>query len=355
MCPHAYGRTIIDEDGKGWTFTVGLNAPKWEIIKFVMNDDQCYIGGYTGRIYRFDKPSIINFLQGDTKADNRLSNTQKLKPSNTNVDDDRSVMVVGATGLFGSRVVSTLLSQKYIVHGVCRSSNPKAVNDIIHHARNHTSSSRMDENRFHLHHVDASLPLMLSSLLSEIKPFILINCSGPYSIDDPTSYIILEQCIRFNAHYIDLSPNRAYVLDFIHRHPHNSLDSIARDRKLSFITGVSTLPGLTSAVVRDILNKHNIDDNDVTLIDIGLSPGNKVKRGLSTIVSIFSDVGKPFYTSDDSERRYGFQGLKRVKYSDHLFHDNMMKRSASRLLSHVELPDLSVLSSKYTNAKVSII
>jgi hypothetical protein len=102
------------------------------------------------------------------------------------------------------------------------------------------------------------------------------------------------------------------------------------------ISGASSVPALSSAAA-DHLTR---DFEQVHEIDIGISPGNRTERGLSTVQAILSYCGKPL-PDTGAGPTYGWSGSRRHRYPAPV---------GSRLLSPCDVPDLELLPGRYAGS-----
>ncbi|HKP25894.1 MAG TPA: saccharopine dehydrogenase NADP-binding domain-containing protein, partial [Dongiaceae bacterium] len=92
---------------------------------------------------------------------------------------------------------------------------------------------------------------------------VVVNTIGPFQGAD---YRVAEACIAAGIHYIDLSDSHAFVAGIA------QLDGAARAKGVAVITGASTVPALSGAVVAEA-------GLAPTSVRIGISPGNRAPRG----------------------------------------------------------------------------
>jgi hypothetical protein len=155
---------------------------------------------------------------------------------------------------------------------------------------------------------------------------VLVNASGPFQAQ---SYGLARACIGAGCHYIDLADARAFVTGI------TQLDQEARAAGVSVVSGASSVPGLSSAVVEAYAGEvHSLD-----AVDIGISPGNSFDPGLATTASILGEVGKPYAALAGGRRQtvYGWQGLRRHRFPE----------IGARWMSNVEVPDLDLLPARF--------
>lgn len=101
------------------------------------------------------------------------------------------------------------------------------------------------------------------------------------------------------------------------------------------VSGASTVPALSSAVV----DRYRHRFRTIASIGIGITPGNRTPRGLSTVESVLSYCGKPFERWQQArwQRAYGWQDLHRFHYP----------RIGSRWLANCDVPDLALFPGRY--------
>jgi NAD(P)-dependent dehydrogenase (short-subunit alcohol dehydrogenase family) len=109
---------------------------------------------------------------------------------------------------------------------------------------------------------------------------IVIHAAGPFQNRD---YQVAKQCIEAASHYLDLSDARQFVEGI------SSLDQAARQQNVFVTAGVSSVPAITFALIKELSPEFLCIDQ----ITISLSPGNQNPRGASTIAAILTYLGRP--------------------------------------------------------------
>src|SRR5690606_18682564 len=112
--------------------------------------------------------------------------------------------------------------------------------------------------------------------------------------------------IGAGCHYIDLADARDFVVGL------PALDAFAREAGVLAVSGASSVPGLSSAVV----SAHAGAFAELRAIEIGISPGNAFDPGLATVSSVLGGVGQPVRMLEDGAWRtvHGWQGLGRRSF-----------------------------------------
>ncbi len=164
----------------------------------------------------------------------------------------------------------------------------------------------------------------LSEQLEALQPTVVINTCGPFQT---SNYDIARTCITHGVHYIDLADGREFVTGI------TELDAQANAKGISVISGASTVPGLSSAVIEHYIHEFS----EIELLHYGISPGQQVERGLATTQSILTYVGKKLKPFIGNSYAYGWQGIYRQEYPE----------LGKRWMSNCDIPDLDLLPKHY--------
>jgi NAD(P)-dependent dehydrogenase (short-subunit alcohol dehydrogenase family) len=174
------------------------------------------------------------------------------------------VLVLGATGNFGARIVRALKGDPTI--------------ELVAVSRRGGAVPGAEEVRAVA--LDA-LTLDFPARLREIGPGLVIHCVGPFQRQD---YRVVEAALSAEAHYLDLADGRAFVAQFA-----PAMDALARAAGRVAISGASTLPALPTAVI-DVLREPM---RAIDTVEIAIAPGQRAVRGAATLAAVFSYLGRP--------------------------------------------------------------
>jgi len=230
------------------------------------------------------------------------------------------VLVLGGYGHFGARIVHALAGEanvEVIVAGrSATQQGPMTFADLPAQCRERLRFANLDTTS-----VD------LAQQLSAWQPALVIHTAGPFQ---GQGYAVAEACLRAAAHYVDLADGRDFVRDFPAQ-----MDAAARAAGRAAITGVSTLPAISSAVV-DALFDHF---DALREIDIVIAPAQRTPLGLATVRAVLSYCGVPFRCWQEGrwQRVTGWRRPERVTFA-HL---------RPRLASPCDVPDHDLLVARY--------
>jgi saccharopine dehydrogenase-like NADP-dependent oxidoreductase len=117
--------------------------------------------------------------------------------------------------------------------------------------------------------------------LAALRPGLIIHCAGPFQGQD---YRVAQAACNAGAHYIDLSDGRDFVAGFA-----DALDAPAVAAGICAVSGASSVPGLSSAVVDRLARDFAAIDE----IQIAIAPGQQAPRGEATLRGVFGYAGAP--------------------------------------------------------------
>lgn len=222
------------------------------------------------------------------------------------------VLIIGGYGNFGSFVARRLSCHPALHVVIAGRSLEKA--ERLAATLDNASAAEIDVSRD------------LNAALGRIAPNVVIHTSGPFQTQD---FSVAEACIEVGCHYIDLADGRDFVTGI------SSLDQAAKQRGVAVVSGASSVPCLTSALV----DHYRPRFARLTGLDYGITTAQRTNRGLATTAAILTYVGRPFTTRRDGRkvRTFGWQGLRRRRYRD----------LGWRWLGDCDVPDLSLFPGRY--------
>lgn len=169
-----------------------------------------------------------------------------------------------------------------------------------------------------------------SAALAELAPDLVIHCAGPFQGQD---YRVALAALAAGAHYLDLADGRDFVARFA-----NAIDATARAAGRLALSGASTLPALSAAVVDRLASRLA----SIDAIRIAIAPGQRAVRGEATIAAVLSCAGRPFRWLSGGEWRtvFGWQALERVRFA-----------FGTRWAAACDVPDLELFPARYPGVR----
>ena len=131
---------------------------------------------------------------------------------------------------------------------------------------------------------------------------LVIDAAGPFQASGTR---LVEAAIAAGVDYLDLADAREWVVGFERR-----FDDAAKAAGVSLVTGASSIPALSHAAIDGLVAGWSAIDT----LSIGIFPGNRAPRGRAVVEAILSYAGKPVRVWKGGTWRdvHGWGGLKRV-------------------------------------------
>ncbi len=220
-------------------------------------------------------------------------------------------MVLGGYGNFGKRI-SVALAEKGV--------------DVLIAGRNGAKAQKLaNEIGRNAQGLELDAMSSLNNALTQYRPDVVVNTVGPFQ---GQGYNIAHAAILNRVHYIDLADGRDFVCGI------NELDSLAKEAGVAVISGASTVPALSDAVLAEFSDDFHSMDH----LRYGISPGQGAERGLATTKAILSYVGKRLGTFPGIHPDvFGWQDIHRQNYPE----------LGNRWMANCEIPDLDLLPIRY--------
>ena len=200
------------------------------------------------------------------------------------------VVVLGGYGNFGARV--------------CRGLAASPGMEVVAAGR-HTDEATQAFAGLNVRHarLDYSAP-DFAAALKRLAPDLVIHCAGPFQSPD---YRVALAAIAAGAHYLDLADGRQFVAGFP-----EAVHAAAQAAQRSAISGASTVPALSSAVIDSVSERlPHIEE-----VQIAIAPGRRAPPGDATVAAVLSYAGRPFKWMSRGAWRdaWGWQELKRFRF-----------------------------------------
>lgn len=227
------------------------------------------------------------------------------------------ILVIGAYGNFG-RIISRHLNRMAGVQLVIAGRNASQLQALAQQLQGPDAS--LDGHWCG----DAMVAGFAEALRAQSIDWV-IHTGGPFQ---GQPYNVAEACIEAGVHYCDLADCRLFVNGIAR------LDERARQAKVALLSGCSSVPSLSSA----ILDEQRQQFGRIDTIEHGISSSAKMP-GLSTIEGVLAYAGRPIRQWRDGRPREvdGWLGLQ-------LRH---LPGLGWRLLNNVDVPDMDIFAQRY--------
>ena len=223
----------------------------------------------------------------------------------------KRILVLGGYGGFGARLSRRLAGDGF---------------EVLVAGRNLEAAKALAARLPHAIALQADRNGDISAILGEHRPFLLIDAAGPFQQSDDR---VPRACMEAGIHYIDLADARDFVGAI------RCLDERAKAVGVTVISGASSVPALSGAVVGDLAR----DIEEVRSIEMSISASNRATAGASVASAILSYVGKPvrLWRGRRWQEATGWHMLKRETYvvAGH--------RPLRRLVALADVPDHDLL------------
>lgn len=219
------------------------------------------------------------------------------------------IVVIGGAGNFGARIVRALRADPSI--------------ELMVAGRRIVSVPAAEDVPGVLVDIDEA---SFAQGLKALSPGLVIHCVGPFQGQD---YRVANAALAAGAHYLDLADGRQFIAEF----PLGMNAQAVRIGRVA-ISGASTLPALSSAVVDEL----RLGMSSVECIEVTIAPGQRAPRGKATLEAVFSYLGRPFqvWRKGKWRRAWGWMELHETRLD-----------VGGRLAAACDVPDLELFPVRY--------
>lgn len=228
------------------------------------------------------------------------------------------ILIIGGYGIFGGRLAELLCKREDLTLLIAGRSLPKAKAFCV--SLQHTNTTAVFFNR------DGNI----AHAIAELTVDLIIDASGPFQSYGNDPYRLVKACIKHKVHYMDFSDASDFVKGIA------QFDKEAKAANIFVLSGVSSFPILTAAVVRKLAHDLACVDS----IKGGIAPSPFAVVGLNVIKAITSYAGKPVMLIRNSQPTPAYGLLEHCRYT---IAPKGCKPLNNVYFSLVDVPDLQVL------------
>lgn len=232
------------------------------------------------------------------------------------------VLVLGGTGVFGRRIAANLAKRPEL--------------DLVVAARDGGAAAALARTLGVGRTASLAVDLANAGAIPRIlaaKPAVVVDAAGPFQ---SRNLALPRRCAETGVHYVDIADSRARVYEI------GTLNAAARMENATVVSGTSTVPALTTAIVDDLAP----NPKEVVSIDVGITPGHRAQPGFATASAILGYCGKPIPAVHEDEPTYGWGDLTQHDYPAPV---------GGRWLSNVDTPERALWRIRYPALEVATI
>lgn len=186
-------------------------------------------------------------------------------------DTTLRVLIIGGYGTFGGRLAELLCHEQAIsltIAGRSESSAQAFCKELPPGGSREALALDRDGN--------------VKGRISEVGPDIVVDASGPFQAYGHDPYRVVKAALAAGAHYLDLADSPEFVRGI------RQFDRLAKEKDLVVLSGVSSFPVLSAAMVRDLAAGFLRVDS----ITGGIAPSPYAGVGYNVIRAIAGYAGK---------------------------------------------------------------
>ncbi len=223
-----------------------------------------------------------------------------------------TILVFGGYGGFGGR-----LSRRLAAAG----------HDVVVAGRHRARAAAFCLRHAGCRPIRADRDAGVASLLATVGPDLVIDAAGPFQGSEAR---VPAACVAAAIPYLDLADARDFVAGI------GALDAAARAAGTVVLSGCSSVPALSGAVVRHLAAGLE----RVSAVEIAISASNRATAGASVAAAILGYVGRPvaLWRGRRVVAGHGWQELRRERFA--LSDGPSLGR---RWVALAEVPDLDLL------------
>ena len=227
------------------------------------------------------------------------------------------ILIIGGYGVFGGRLAQLLSDEPKLTLFIAGRNLDKA--------RQFCAGIRSAAELVPMA-IDRSDP---AEQLASIKPDILVDATGPFQDYGYKRYSLIEAAIAHKIHYLDLADGADFVFGV------SQFDEAAKDAGIFILSGVSSFPVLTAAVLREFAETMSIET-----VTGGIAPSPYAGIGLNVMRAVVGYAGSPVQLMRGGKPSAGIGLAESMRYTIGAPGKTPLN---SIHFSLVDVPDLRVL------------
>lgn len=180
------------------------------------------------------------------------------------------ILILGGYGVFGGRLVELLSDIPDLEMLICgRSQSRAAAYCAAYRGLAKVSPLAFDRKD-------------IKQELIDTCPDLVVDASGPFQDYGDNGYVVIQACIASGVDYLDFADAADFVFGV------SQFDTEARSAGVFVLSGVSSFPVLTAAVLRKMA-----DTMDITSVEGGIAPSPYAGVGMNVMRAVVGYAGTP--------------------------------------------------------------
>lgn len=236
------------------------------------------------------------------------------------------VLILGGYGVFGGRLASLLSDLPDLELLICGRSMARAA-DFCTRARGRARMTPIALERRDV-----------STTLDSWAPDVLVDASGPFQDYGDARYAVVLACINSGVHYLDFADAADFVFGI------TQFDAEAKAANVFVLSGVSSFPVLTAAVLREMAR----DGMQIVSVRGGIAPSPFAGVGLNVIRAVAGYAGGPVRLWRDGAPAVAYGLTETLRYTVAVPGKVPLR---NLLFSLVDVPDLQVIPPEHTTMR----
>ncbi|MCF7750987.1 DUF4166 domain-containing protein [Bacillus subtilis subsp. subtilis] len=227
------------------------------------------------------------------------------------------ILILGGYGVFGGRLARLLADLPGIELLICG----RNLDAATAFCAGYVGTPVLRPLRADRHHI--------APLLQAHRPDLLVDASGPFQEYGERPYRVIEACIAARISYLDFADAADFVFGVA------QFDAQAREAGVFVLSGVSSFPVLTAAVLRHMATRMTIVD-----VEGGIAPSPYAGIGLNVMRAVVGYAGAPVALRRNGAASHG-RGLAESRRFTIAVPGKVPLRNLR--FSLVDVPDLQVI------------
>lgn len=227
------------------------------------------------------------------------------------------ILILGGYGVFGGRL-ARLLSDQAGLDMLIAGRSLAAASAFCAAYRGVATVRALQLDRRHIQPV-----------LQAERPVLVVDASGPFQGYGEQPYGVVEACIAAGIDYLDFADAADFVFEV------SRFDAQAKAAGVFVLSGVSSFPVLTAAVLREI-GKHM----EIETVEAGVAPSPYAGIGLNVMRAVLGYAGAPVKLTRNGQPAHG-RGLAESRRFTIAVPGKLPLRNLR--FSLVDVPDLQVI------------